>query len=53
MLGVVIQIGSFFKAPTSWLPFTLQDTGPPWSPLQTLARLNAQGGDLDSSVLHL
>lgn len=29
MLGVVVQIVSFLKAPTSWLPVTLQDTGPP------------------------
>lgn len=37
MLGVVVQI-----APTSWLPFILQDTGSPWSPLHTLARLKVE-----------
>lgn len=52
MVGAVVQIGSFLKAPTFWLPFTLQDTGPPWSPLHTLAWLNAEGRDLGSSLLH-
>ena len=46
MAHLVVQIGSLLKAPPpTWLPLTLEDAGPPGSPLHALVWLNAEGGD--------